>query len=213
MKLLLEHADKEGLFLSCPVTPNKTVEPVLDSSRYFVLRVEDGKGGAAYLGIGFQNRDEAFDFKSALQDFENQSNAKQHLDEIVAAQPTQDFSLPEGATIRVNINTKKTKKKDDEEEDSGGASKPAAPAPAAAAAGAAKAAGGFGLAPPPKKGEQRKRVPAAAGGGGGAGSGTTADVLDLADSFGAVSVAAPAPKDDDPWKELAAASKPAAKKP
>lgn len=42
-----------------PMKPS--VDAVLDSSRYFVVRVEDA-GKKAYIGMGFAERTDSFDF-------------------------------------------------------------------------------------------------------------------------------------------------------
>ena len=44
-------------------SPYTQVEPVTDSSRYFVLRMEGEGGKRAYVGVGFAERGEAFDFQ------------------------------------------------------------------------------------------------------------------------------------------------------
>ena len=69
----LEDAETGELFAACPLprdAPVSTaVEPVLDSSRYFVLRVEDeATRRHAFLGLGFRQRDDASDFKLAVQE-------------------------------------------------------------------------------------------------------------------------------------------------
>ena len=72
----LEDKDSGELFAECPL-PNDApvstaVEPVIDSSRYFVLRVvDDASGRHAFLGLGFRERDHASDFKLAVQEHQN----------------------------------------------------------------------------------------------------------------------------------------------
>jgi hypothetical protein len=69
----LEDNNTGELFAACPVQAGKreaSVESVSDSSRYFVLRISDGAGKHAFIGVGFTERNEAFDFNVALSDHE-----------------------------------------------------------------------------------------------------------------------------------------------
>ncbi|KAF3586989.1 hypothetical protein F2Q69_00025771 [Brassica cretica] len=72
-EIRLEDSSSGDLFAACFVDPARrenSVEPSLDSSRYFVLRIDDGRGKYAFIGLGFAERNEAFDFNVALSDHE-----------------------------------------------------------------------------------------------------------------------------------------------
>jgi adaptin ear-binding coat-associated protein 1/2 len=64
------------LFGECPVEVKPStdittfVDSVIDSSRYFVLRLKDPKSSrTTNIGIGFRERDVAFDFKNCLNEY------------------------------------------------------------------------------------------------------------------------------------------------
>lgn len=94
------------LFAECHAT-DTNVEAVVDSSRYFVLRIDDGKGRHAFIGLGFSERNFAFDFTAALSDFNKHSRAKEEAAKEFAKASQVDLSIPEGQKIHVDIKSKK----------------------------------------------------------------------------------------------------------
>lgn len=114
-KLLLKLEDRNSgeLFAVCPVDvhPGAAIEPVLDSSRYFVIRLQDDAGRNAFVGLGFSDRSDAFDLNVSLQEhfkqLRHEEDAERALKELSEG-PKLDLSFKEGQTIRINLNTKKS---------------------------------------------------------------------------------------------------------
>ncbi|KAI9536153.1 hypothetical protein NQZ68_036251 [Dissostichus eleginoides] len=131
----LEDKVSGELFAQAPITeyPGVSVETVSDSSRYFVLRIQDDSGRSAFIGVGFEDRGDAFDFNVSLQDHfkwvkqENEISKNAHL---VDSGPKLDLGFKEGQTITLNIGQGRKKDK---------------PRPLSS--------GGFGLLPPPPGGK------------------------------------------------------------
>ncbi|KAK0527029.1 hypothetical protein OC834_004575 [Tilletia horrida] len=121
----LEDKDSGELFAVAPYDlSGAAVEPVLDSSRYFVLRVESedpnnaGKKRRAYIGMGFLDRSESFDFQVALSEWVRRTRAAKagpsdNADDANAgpsgpsphlpAGPKVDLSLKDGATFSIKL--------------------------------------------------------------------------------------------------------------
>ncbi|KAF7295525.1 DUF1681 domain-containing protein [Mycena indigotica] len=109
--LMFEDAQNGELFAKAEYDiARPCVEAVLDSSRYFVVRVED-EGRKAYLGMGFQERSDSFDFNVALQDYSKRRRIALNPPEAeeftpsphIPAGPKKDYSLKEGQTFSINI--------------------------------------------------------------------------------------------------------------
>ncbi|KAL2476680.1 Adaptin ear-binding coat-associated protein 1 NECAP-1 [Abeliophyllum distichum] len=88
------------------------VEPVIDSSRYFVLRVEeniDGRLRHAFIGLGFRERPEAYDFQAALHDHMKYLNKKKTAEEMEQQHQNTssvDYSLKDGETLVLQLKNK-----------------------------------------------------------------------------------------------------------
>ena len=89
----LEDLKSSELYAQCPLPPDAPVltvcEPVVDSSRYFVIRIVDTstlKERHAYVGIGFPERGQAIDFMAATQQFAR-TMERQRASERVRSRP------------------------------------------------------------------------------------------------------------------------------
>lgn len=135
--------DSNGqVFAVCKVTDDSAVERTLDSGRYFVLRITNDQGRHAFIGIAFNERNDAFDFNVALSEFKSELEREELANKLshdVPVGPMKDLSLKEGEKIKIKIAVKK--KHTDEESD------PFA-TPAATQSPAPKPSGGGLLAPP-----------------------------------------------------------------
>ncbi|KAH6918442.1 adaptin ear-binding coat-associated protein 1 [Coprinopsis sp. MPI-PUGE-AT-0042] len=108
--LMFEDSQTGELFAKTPYDPDRpAVEAVLDSSRYFVVRVEDA-GKKAYIGMGFAERTDSFDFNVALQDYAKRYKASksvaadtEEIESSAPAGPKKDYTLKEGQTFSINI--------------------------------------------------------------------------------------------------------------
>ena len=107
IKLYRTEGDK--LFAVCPVRKGGPagIEPVTDSSRYFCLRLENDKGNHAFVGIGFNRREDAFDLKSSIADAQKQAEAEEKgvaggID-LGIGDLGGDFSLKQGQSLSIKI--------------------------------------------------------------------------------------------------------------
>jgi hypothetical protein len=166
--ILLEDPKSGELFAAAPYTSPQVVEQALDSSRFFAVRVVGQGGMKATLGIGFEERPEAFDFGVALQDvrrvldFDRPQGGpagaaaagrkgppgRPTAPKPVAQEVKRDFSLKEGETITVNIGGKSRISRGGESSDtSGGGNLFAIPPPPGKSADSS--GGGIAFLPPP----------------------------------------------------------------
>merc|ERR1719291_292217 len=104
----------------------KYVERAVDSSRYFVLKISNG-ARHAFIGLGFEDRNDAFDFNCTLSDFKStwvdRGGGTEEQSSSAPAEPSKDFSLKEGQKISIDLGAlglKGSRKRSEATESSGG---------------------------------------------------------------------------------------------
>lgn len=122
-EILLEDPSTGELFAKAPYADAGAVEAVLDSGRFFAVRVVGDGGMKATLGIGFEERGEAIDFGICLQEcrkvlgLETAAEKKKGGMVVKKAQEgvRKDYGLKEGQTIVVDIGRKGRRKVGDDD--------------------------------------------------------------------------------------------------
>lgn len=163
-----------AVFAICQVTDDAAVERTLDSGRYFVLRITNAQGRHAFIGIAFNERNDAFDFNVALNEFKNELEREELANKLssdLPVGPMKDMSLKEGEKIKIKIVrplycchfivlldltnmaafTQNTKKKNTDDSDDGFAHSTSPPAFKPSSGGLLAPPKGM-LSPPPAKG-------------------------------------------------------------
>ena len=91
-----------SIFAVCPIKDG-AVDRCVDSSRYFVLRIENANGRHMFIGMAFNERNDAFDFNTSLEDSNRERKAAQEPAPILPVGPSKDYSIKDGEKIRVKI--------------------------------------------------------------------------------------------------------------
>jgi hypothetical protein len=112
--ILLEDPATGELFAAAPYASRAAVEQAADSARFFAVRVVGPGGAKASLGVGFEQRPDAFDFGVALQDVRRVLGLEPPAGGPAAAAKSAvgggeeqgertDWSLKEGETITISM--------------------------------------------------------------------------------------------------------------
>lgn len=102
--LRIEDKTTGQLYCQAPVLayPGPQVQPVVDSRRYFVVKVVSDTGRSALIGIGFEDGADSFDLSVALQDHFTALNHASKDNEPEESRPKLDLSLK--GDIKMNLN-------------------------------------------------------------------------------------------------------------
>jgi len=103
--IILVDKGNGSIFAVCPVKEG-AVDRCVDSSRYFVLRVENASTGRhMYIGMAFNERNDAFDFNTSLEDSRREKEAAKNPPKPFEAPagPSKDYSIKDGQKIHIAV--------------------------------------------------------------------------------------------------------------
>jgi len=114
--LLVDAQVEKNIFAVCPIKhpdpgsngggdgdAGNGVDRCVDSSRYFVLKIQNGTGRSMYIGLAFNERNDAFDFNAALEDIKREKEAEAKGVGDVVKRTGADYRMKEGESMRVSI--------------------------------------------------------------------------------------------------------------
>lgn len=91
-----------------------SVQKAVDSSRGYALRLTNDDGRAMWVGMGFHDRNDAFDFYATFEDFDKKRDMRRNPGKYAANTiQTKDFSLKSGELLAVNLGGNKKSKQED----------------------------------------------------------------------------------------------------
>mmetsp|Transcript_688 Transcript_688/g.967 ORF Transcript_688/g.967 Transcript_688/m.967 type:complete len:286 (-) Transcript_688:2169-3026(-) len=99
--VLLVDRSEGSTFAVCPVKEG-AVDRCVDSSRYFVLRIENANGRHMFIGLAFNERNDSFDFNTSLEDSKREREQEKNPVKVDFG-PRKDYSIKEGEKIKVAI--------------------------------------------------------------------------------------------------------------
>ena len=126
--ILLVDSKTGAIFAVCPVKEG-AVDRCIDSSRYFVLKVENAvTGNHMFIGLAFNERNDAFDFNTSLADAQREKQAE--IEAMESAKkyeygPTKDYSIKEGEKIHISVDKVASRKSTTKSERRSSANTPA----------------------------------------------------------------------------------------
>lgn len=112
--LMLEDMNTGQLFAEVVINsfPSPCIEPVLDSSRYFAINIKDPTTGrTAWIGLGFQERNDSFDFNASLQDhyrwFKQERQIQNDIDKAKShPEEKLDLGFKDGQSLTIKVGKK-----------------------------------------------------------------------------------------------------------